>query len=81
MFSEMTDNSSDKVSYTELELQRCFEIIQGNKKVRTDSLNPTCTPLTIARCPKQNASDALKFAPKTRLVRVSTLINASKHRL
>ncbi|OQD78789.1 hypothetical protein PENANT_c080G07796, partial [Penicillium antarcticum] len=29
----MADNSSDKVSYTELELQRCFEIIQGNKKV------------------------------------------------
>lgn len=81
MFSEMAGNSSEKVSYTELELQRCFEIIQGNKKVRTDPLNPICTPLTMARCPKQNALVALKFVPKTRLVRVSTSINASKHRL
>ena len=30
---EMAEHSSGKVSYTELELQRCFEIIQGDKKV------------------------------------------------
>ena len=34
--------------------------------------------LPMARCPKQRASDALKFALKARLVRVSMLINCIK---
>jgi hypothetical protein len=33
---EMASQSSGKASYTELELQRCFEIIQGDKKVILD---------------------------------------------
>jgi hypothetical protein len=32
----MAEHSSGKVSYTELELQKCFEIIQGDRKVKVD---------------------------------------------
>jgi hypothetical protein len=36
----MAENSAEKIHYTEIELQKCFEIIQGNKKVPFNTLFP-----------------------------------------
>lgn len=34
----MAENSAETIHYTEIELQKCFEIIQGNKKVPFNTL-------------------------------------------